>query len=78
MREGNHLLIVDDSVPGTFFRVPIPQPLRPHLSLNGPNVELVSWPEGKLAIDLEGMDRLADGRLALLSERLQHSSERVG
>jgi len=70
MREGNHLLIVDDSVPGAFFRVPIPQPLSPHLPLNGANVELVSWPEGKLAIDLEGMDRLADGRLALLSERL--------
>jgi hypothetical protein len=69
-RQGDYLLIVDDSVPGAFFRMPIPQPLTPNLSLNTSDVQFVGWPEGKLAIDLEGIDILADGRLALLSERL--------
>jgi hypothetical protein len=68
-RQGNYLLIVDDSVAGAFFRVLIPQPFRPHFSLNS-EPQLVSWPEAKLGIDLEGIDMLADGRLALLSERL--------
>ena len=66
-RQGDYLLIVDDSVPGAFFRVPIPQPLKPHLSLDTSDMQLVSWPEAKLAIDLEGIDILADGRLALLA-----------
>ncbi|MCP5119133.1 MAG: hypothetical protein GY953_50675, partial [bacterium] len=69
--EGN-LLVVDDSIPGTFFRVPLTE-RKPNtvIALNDANPVKVELPRIGIWIDLEGIEVLADGRLVLLSERLR-------
>lgn len=70
-RHGSELLVVDDSAAGAYFRIPLCGDLGPLIPLNRPGVERVDLPNGRLAIDLEGIDWLADGRLVVLSERLR-------
>jgi hypothetical protein len=71
MRQADRLLVADDAVPGAYFSVPIPKEPSALIALRGIGVGKVLLPAGSLATDFEGMDRLADGRLALLSERLR-------
>jgi hypothetical protein len=63
--------VVDDSQRGIYFRVPIPPAQRGLIDLNARNPELVKVRQAGLAVDLESIAVLADGRVALLSERLR-------
>lgn len=70
-RQGNDLIIVDDSVIGGYFRVPLGGSRGPLLALKQYPAQRVPLADGCLAVDLEGADKLADGRLVFLSERLR-------
>ena len=72
VRQGDELIIVDDSTVGSFFRMSM------RGTTNGPLIPLRQthgrWSqlsEACLALDLEGVDQLADGRLLFLSERMR-------
>ncbi|MCW5979186.1 MAG: hypothetical protein KIT09_14010 [Bryobacteraceae bacterium] len=65
------LYIVDDSVNGAYFRIPLKGRIfGPVIPLNDMKPIRVELPEVGIWIDLEGIDFLADGRIVLLSERL--------
>jgi len=68
-RSGNNLFVVDDSVGGVCFRLRLPADPKGVMSLNAMGPQRVRLAGGRLAIDLEGIDFLADGRLAVVSER---------
>ncbi|MEP7364428.1 MAG: hypothetical protein ABI972_14330 [Acidobacteriota bacterium] len=70
-RLGEHLLIADDSTVGRYFRVKLPSRPKPLMILNDLDPHSVRLKDASLAIDLEGIDVLADGRVAVLSERLR-------
>src|SRR5262245_46936237 len=70
VRNGNELLIVDDSDPGAYYRYPI-DATGPSVPIEPSRLVRVQWPEIGLAADLESIDVLADGRIVLLSERLR-------
>jgi hypothetical protein len=70
-RQGQHLLIADDSTVGQYFRVTLPRNPPPLMLLNELEPQSVRLKQASLAIDLEGIDVLADGRVAVLSERLR-------
>ena len=67
------LLIVDDSVPGTYFEIPFPRdtPAGTVIALNEAHPTKVELPKLGIWIDLESVDVLADGRIVVLSERLR-------
>jgi hypothetical protein len=64
------MLVADDADIGAYYRVTIPKNGR-LIDLNKANPVRVRLKSGNLAIDLESVDLLADGRVALLSERLR-------
>jgi hypothetical protein len=65
------LYVVDDSVNGAYYRIPLKgQNLTPSLALNEMNPLRVELPKVGILVDLEGLDFLADGRIVLLSERI--------
>ncbi|MCP5117436.1 MAG: hypothetical protein GY953_41960, partial [bacterium] len=66
------LLIVDDSVNGAYFKVPLDsrQP-GTVIELNEALPVRIQLPKVGIWVDLEGIEMLTDGRLALLSERLR-------
>ena len=65
------LYVVDDSVNGAYFRVPLKGiTTGPEIPLNDLHPIREELPEVGIWIDLEGIDFLADGRIVLLSERL--------
>ncbi len=66
------LYIVDDSIQGAYFRVSLGQPTigRP-IPLNSLHPEKVPLREVGPWVDLEAIDCLADGRIAVLSERIR-------
>lgn len=75
-RAGSDLLIVGDGTPGAFFRYRLRETDLPRGS--GPLLAAIEIGEaerqaigGRLAIDLEGIDVLEDGRVFVLSERLR-------
>ncbi|MEW5976994.1 MAG: hypothetical protein AB1898_14425 [Acidobacteriota bacterium] len=68
-RRGESLLVVDDSAAGRFFEVPL-QGTDSFFPLNRAGMRAVTVDQGSLALDLEGICLLADGRVVLLSERL--------
>ena len=71
VRSGDSLLVVDDSQQGLYFRVPLSKDARGLIDLNARKPERVRLRQAALAVDLESIDVLADGRVALLSERLR-------
>jgi hypothetical protein len=71
LRDGDCLLVVDDEEPGIYFRYHLGGARGPMIYLETLPVERVSLPRGDLAIDLESLERLADGRIVVLSERLR-------
>jgi len=77
-RSGDHLLVVDDSEIGAYFRVPIPKTGERLIELNRAQPERVRLPRAALAVDLESIGILADKRIALLSERLRSLVTREG
>jgi hypothetical protein len=71
VRQGNSLLIVDDEVPSTYFRFRLQSTPPQLLFLEPASLERTDWPQRGLALDLESIDVLADGRVVALSERLR-------
>lgn len=68
---GGYLCVVDDSVQGAYFRLELPPATQGRLiALNDLRPVKIPLPNVGLLVDLEGIDRLADGRIVLLSERL--------
>lgn len=70
-RLGKNLIIVDDEAAGAYFRVPIDAPDASLITADPGHTTKVPMPNAELAIDLEGIDVLADGRVVVLSERLR-------
>ncbi|HTG72932.1 MAG TPA: hypothetical protein VMB70_04150 [Terriglobia bacterium] len=71
LRQSDSLLVVDDSTWGSYFSVPIAGERGPLIALQRTRVRRIPLPATPLAPDFEGIDRLADGRLVFLSERLR-------
>ncbi|HEX2523687.1 MAG TPA: hypothetical protein VHP35_16315 [Terriglobia bacterium] len=69
IRQSDRLLIVDDSVWGAYSSVPINGQKGPLISLQG--ACRIPLPVTPMVPDFEGIDRLADGKLVFLSERLR-------
>jgi len=70
-RAGNELLLVDDAEVGAYFRVRIADEARRLIAINEAKPERMRLRRSALAVDLESVALLADGRVALLSERLR-------
>jgi len=70
-RSGDTLLLVDDEEPAVYFRFPIAQSPGPLILLDRSRLEAVPLVAANLAVDLESIDVLADGRVVVLSERLR-------
>jgi len=70
-RLGDQLLIADDSTVGRYFRVQLPRRPAGLMLLNDLDPEAVRLKQATLAIDLESIGVLADGRIVALSERLR-------
>ncbi len=85
-RSHDELLIVGDEEAGVFYRFPIPNDLPDsttdsdseadgprgfRIPLHPENLKRVTWNQGAVAIDQESIGVLADGRVAILSERLR-------
>jgi hypothetical protein len=68
---GNALLIVDDSAPNAYFRVPVTAGAGPLIPLNHSRPERIPLRSVGPWVDLEAIETLADGRVVLLSERLR-------
>jgi hypothetical protein len=77
-RVGQQLLIADDSTVGQYFRVTLPREPKPLMLLNELGPQPVRLKQATLAIDLEGIDILADGRVVVLSERLRSLVDHEG
>lgn len=71
VRQGSHLLVVDDSDVGAYYRVHWKKPESPVIDLNAQKPERVRLKSRNLGVDLESIDLMNDGRVALLSERLR-------
>jgi hypothetical protein len=69
-RDGNFLLIAADKVPGFYFRYPLNPEKGPRIPLEAEKVERMPLSETTIALDLEGISVLADGRVVVLSEAL--------
>jgi hypothetical protein len=76
-RDGDYLLLVDDELPGAYFRFALPKKAG-LIDLTKVHAKLVSVPKVTLASDLESIDVLADGRIILLSERLRSIVDQDG
>lgn len=70
-RMGDSLLIADDSDVGAYFRVPINKLPGPLFDLNSLKPQRIPLHARGLGVDIESIGVLADGRVALLSERLR-------
>ena len=69
-RVENNLLLVGDDADGRYFIFPLENRNGPIIPISPETVEEVVLPHAELALDLEGIDRLADGRVVVLSEQL--------
>lgn len=70
-RLGDHLLIVGDDDAGAYYRFPLRGVQGPLIRIVPSRVTRVALQQGNLAMDLESIDVLADGRVVVLSERLR-------
>ena len=69
-RVDNKLLIVGDDADGRYFELRLDSQHGPIIPIDPVKVKEVPMPGAVLAMDLEGIDVLADGRIAVLSEQL--------
>lgn len=69
VRKDAAVLIVDDESAGGYFRYPVPDELPARLEPSA--FEWIRISAGTLAVDIEGVEVLCDGRKVLLSERLR-------
>ncbi len=70
-RVGDVLAVVSDKEPGRYFLVPVPSVTAGVVPIEPARVRTIEWPSVAVALDLEGIAMLGDGRLVLLSERLR-------
>lgn len=70
-RRGDTLLIVGDKSPGAYYSYPVAPVQEPLITIDPTLSTRIELPGGKVALDLEGIAVLADGRVAVLSERLR-------
>ena len=71
LRQSDTLLVVDDSIAGAYFSVSIAGEKGPLIPLQGTEVRRIPLPACRMVPDFEGINRLVDGRLVFLSERLR-------
>jgi len=69
-RLGDRLLLVGDDADGKYFEFVMENPGARIFPIDPLKVKEVILPHAELAMDLESIDILADGRLAILSEQL--------
>jgi hypothetical protein len=69
VRLGDRLIIVGDDADGRYFELDLEEQRGPIIPIDPEKVREVILPGAKLAMDLEGIDVLADGRIAILSEQ---------
>ena len=69
-RVGSDLLIVGDAENGAYYRFPLQKVKGPRIPIDSSQVQRIPLASGQVAIDLESIDLLADGRIAVLAERL--------
>lgn len=69
-RIGNKLFIVGDDADGKYFEIGLKEREGPIIPIDPRKVREVNMPHAEVARDLEGIDDLADGRMAILSEQL--------
>jgi hypothetical protein len=69
-RDGNSLIIAADKVPGSYFRFTLGDEKGPRIPLVPERLEQKVIAETGVALDLEGINVLADGRVVVLSETL--------
>ncbi|MDA1316298.1 MAG: hypothetical protein O2968_23530 [Acidobacteria bacterium] len=77
-RSGDHLLIVDDSQPGAYFRFRLQGETGPRILIESSRLERIPLPQSSMATDLESINVLADGRVVVLSERLRALFDALG
>lgn len=65
------LLIVGDKSPGAYYTYPLAKTQEPLITLDPALQTQIQLPEGAVALDLEGIAVLVDGRVVVLSERLR-------
>lgn len=70
VRQGADLLLVSDDVPGVIFRRPVPAAIAGAHMPDPRTMRREALPGAALALDPEEVELLADGRMAILSERL--------
>ncbi|UCD87379.1 MAG: hypothetical protein JSV01_06385 [Desulfobacterales bacterium] len=71
VRLGEELLIVADETPGVYFRFRLGDEKGPAITIDPSRITKINLSGGTLALDLEAIDVLADGRIIVLSERLR-------
>jgi hypothetical protein len=69
-RSGDELLIVGDHEPGTYYSASLPPEPGDRVALDADHLTRHVIAAGQYAMDLEGIDVLADGRIVVLSERM--------
>ncbi|NNF06687.1 MAG: hypothetical protein HKN21_08000 [Candidatus Eisenbacteria bacterium] len=70
LRFESKLYLIGDDDPGAYYSLSIPETPGAFIHIRPENLSRVFWPAATLAIDLESIERLADGRLVILSEQL--------
>ncbi len=70
-RLGDRLIIVGDDADGRYFELDLEARRDPVIPIDPAKVRGVSIPNAAMAMDLESIDILADGRIAVLSEQLR-------
>lgn len=69
-RVNNKLFIVGDDADGRYFELRLEDQTGSIIPIDSEKVRAVFLPQAELAMDLEGIDNMADGRIAILSEQL--------
>ncbi len=70
-RDGDRLIIVGDDADGKYFELDLAGRRGPIIPIDPGSLREITLPGAELAMDLEAIDILADGRIAMLSEQLR-------
>ena len=70
VRVDDRLLIVGDDADGRYFELQLEGQAGPIIPIDPQKIKEIQLHQAELAMDLEGIDIMADGRIAILSEQL--------